>query len=137
MHVVFDEFNDLIVENVNEDEDKPHHSSHQQTSDISKQKDEDELDSSSLSIPPSWKSVVDHPKELIIRHTADKVRTRKSFLDKKSMAMISQIEPKSINEAITDQSWIEAMTEEISPFERNKVWNLVPKPQGKTIIGIR
>jgi len=76
MHVVFDEFNDLIVENVNENEDEHHHSSHQQTSDISKQKDEDEPDSSSLSIPPSWESVVDHPKELIIGDTTDKVRTR-------------------------------------------------------------
>jgi len=137
MHVVFDEFNDLIVESVNEDEDEHYHSSHQQTSDVSKQEDEDEPDSSSLSIPPSWKSVVDHPKELIIGHTADKVRTRKSFLDKTSMAMISQIEPKSINVAITDQSWIEAMTEELSQFERNKVLNLVPEPQGKTIIGTR
>ena len=100
MHVVFDEFNDLIVENVNEDddvEDEHHHSSHQQTSDISKQKDEDEPDSYSLSIPPSWKSVVDHPKGLIIG-------TRSSFQDKTNMAMISHIEPKSINEAIIDQS---------------------------------
>jgi len=48
--------------------------------------------------------------------------------------MISQIEPKSINEAITDQSWIEAMTEELSQFERNKVWNLVSEHQNKTII---
>ena len=137
MHVVFDEFNDLIVESVNEDEDEHYHSSHQQTSDVSKQEDEDEPDSFSLSIPPSWKSVVDHPKELIIGHTAGKVRTRKSFLDKTSMAMISQREPKSINVAITDQSWIEAMTEELSQFQRNKVWNLVPEPQGKTIIETR
>jgi hypothetical protein len=35
MHVVFDECNDLIVENINEDEDEHHHSSHQQTSETS------------------------------------------------------------------------------------------------------
>jgi len=37
MHVVFYEFNDLIVESVNEDEDEHYHSSHQQISDVSKQ----------------------------------------------------------------------------------------------------
>jgi hypothetical protein len=126
-----------VIKLKSKDEDEHYHSSLQQTSDVSKQEDDNTPYSSSLSIPPSWKSVVDHPKELIIDHTADKVRTRKSFLDKTNMAMISQIEPKSINEAITDQSWIEAMTEELSQFERNKVWNLVPEPQGKTIIETR
>jgi hypothetical protein len=29
------------------------------------------------------------------------------------------------------------MKEELSQFERNKVWNLVPNNQGKTIIGTR
>lgn len=53
------------------------------------------------------------------------------------MALISQIEPKSINEVINNQSWIEAMTEELSQFERNKVWNLVPKHQDETIIGTK
>jgi len=53
------------------------------------------------------------------------------------MAMISHLEPKSINGAIVDDSWIEAMKEELSQFERNKVWNLVPNNQGKIIIGTR
>ena len=59
-----------------------------------------------------------------------------SFQDT-NMAMISQMEPKSINEAIIDESWTKAMKEELSQFERNKVWNLVPDNQGKTIIGTR
>ena len=50
------------------------------------------------------------------------------------MAMISQMEPKSINEAIIDDSWIEAMKEELSQFERNKVWTLIPTPAGKSVI---
>jgi len=53
------------------------------------------------------------------------------------MTMISQVEPKSINEAIIDESWIDAMKEELSQFERNKVWNLVPNNQIKTIIETR
>ncbi|XP_045791507.1 uncharacterized protein LOC123886217 [Trifolium pratense] len=44
------------------------------------------------------------------------------------------IEPRSINEAITDESWIEAMKEELLQFEKNEVWNLVPLPQNHSII---
>src|SRR3954462_1075426 len=51
--------------------------------------------------------------------------------------MISQIEPKHINDAIQDDSWIQAMTEELAQFEKNQVWNLVPNPLDKTIIGTR
>ncbi|XP_058752757.1 uncharacterized mitochondrial protein AtMg00820-like [Vicia villosa] len=50
---------------------------------------------------------------------------------------MSQIEPKHINDAIQDDSWIQAMTEELSQFEKNQVWNLVPNPLDKTIIGTR
>jgi vacuolar-type H+-ATPase catalytic subunit A/Vma1 len=53
------------------------------------------------------------------------------------MAMISQIEPKSISEAIIDKSWVQAMKEELSQFEKNEVWTLVPNPQDHTIIGTR
>ncbi|PNX57198.1 hypothetical protein L195_g058573 [Trifolium pratense] len=51
--------------------------------------------------------------------------------------MISQIEPKSIDEAIIDESWTEAMKEELLQFERNEVWKLVPKPQENSIIGTK
>jgi len=80
--------------------------------------------------------VRDHPADQIIESTTDGVRTRMSFQDN-NMAMITQLEPKSINEAIIDDSWIEAMKEELSQFERNKVCNLVPNNQSKTIIGTR
>ena len=53
------------------------------------------------------------------------------------MAMISQIEPKSIKEAIIDESWVEAMNEELHQFQKNQVWTLVPNPQTQSIIGTR
>ena len=51
-----------------------------------------------------------HPQEQIIGETADEVRTRRSF-QTNDFAMISQIEPKTIKEAIIDESWIEEMKE--------------------------
>ncbi|XP_071707895.1 uncharacterized protein [Rutidosis leptorrhynchoides] len=52
-------------------------------------------------------------------------------------SFLSLIEPKKIDEALKDDDWVEAMTEELMEFERNKVWTLVPKPARKTAIGTR
>ncbi len=68
----------------------------------------------------------------------DGVRTRKALQDvETNLGLISQIEPRSINEAIIDESWIEAMKEELHQFEKNEVWNLVPFPKDHSIIGTR
>ncbi|GAU51764.1 hypothetical protein TSUD_415530 [Trifolium subterraneum] len=39
--------------------------------------------------------------------------------------------------AIIDESWVEAMKEELHQFEKNEVWNLVPFPKDHSIIGTR
>ncbi|GJW28027.1 retrovirus-related pol polyprotein from transposon TNT 1-94, partial [Tanacetum coccineum] len=49
---------------------------------------------------------------------------------------ISTIEPKNVNEALTDDSWIVAMQEEYQ-FITNDVWELVPQPRNMTIIGTK
>ncbi|GJW86359.1 retrovirus-related pol polyprotein from transposon TNT 1-94 [Tanacetum coccineum] len=48
---------------------------------------------------------------------------------------ISTIEPKNVNEALTDESWIVAMREELNQFIANNVWELVPQPRNMTIMG--
>nr|GEV80847.1 retrovirus-related Pol polyprotein from transposon TNT 1-94 [Tanacetum cinerariifolium] len=48
-----------------------------------------------------------------------------------------EIEPKKLIEALEEEGWVLAMIEELNQFERNKVWTMVPKPDGKTIIGIK
>ncbi|GKB64786.1 retrovirus-related pol polyprotein from transposon TNT 1-94 [Tanacetum coccineum] len=50
---------------------------------------------------------------------------------------ILAIEPKNVNEALTDESWIITMQEELNQFIANDVWELVPQPKNMTIIGTK
>ncbi|GJW58300.1 putative ribonuclease H-like domain-containing protein [Tanacetum coccineum] len=50
---------------------------------------------------------------------------------------LSQHEPKKISEALEDESWVDAMQEELLQFEIQKVWILVDLPYGKKAIGIK
>ncbi|GJZ68889.1 putative reverse transcriptase domain-containing protein, partial [Tanacetum coccineum] len=47
---------------------------------------------------------------------------------------ITTDEPKNVNEALGDESWIVAMQEELNQFIANDVWELVPQPKNMTII---
>ncbi|GJZ45949.1 retrovirus-related pol polyprotein from transposon TNT 1-94 [Tanacetum coccineum] len=46
-------------------------------------------------------------------------------------------EPKNVNEALGDKSWIVAMQEELNQFIANDVWELVPQPRNMKIIGTK
>ncbi|GJU24269.1 retrovirus-related pol polyprotein from transposon TNT 1-94 [Tanacetum coccineum] len=50
---------------------------------------------------------------------------------------ISTIEPKNVNEALGDESWVVAMQEELNQFITNDVWDLVSLPKNQSIIGIK
>ncbi|GJS98650.1 putative ribonuclease H-like domain-containing protein [Tanacetum coccineum] len=50
---------------------------------------------------------------------------------------LSQIEPKKISEALEDESWVDAMQEELLQFKIQKVWILVDLPNGKKAIGTK
>ncbi|GJT09072.1 hypothetical protein Tco_0843534 [Tanacetum coccineum] len=47
---------------------------------------------------------------------------------------LSQEEPKNISQALQDESWVEAMQEELLQFKLQKVWILVDLPYGKKVI---
>ena len=47
------------------------------------------------------------------------------------------IESVIVDEALSDDWWILAMQEELNQFQRNDVWDLVPKPPQKNIIGTK
>ncbi|GKE78808.1 retrovirus-related pol polyprotein from transposon TNT 1-94, partial [Tanacetum coccineum] len=50
---------------------------------------------------------------------------------------ISTIEPKNVNEALKDESWVVAMQEELNQFVANDVWELVPLPISQSVIGTK
>ncbi|GJT21447.1 putative ribonuclease H-like domain-containing protein [Tanacetum coccineum] len=50
---------------------------------------------------------------------------------------LSQNEPKKISEALEDESWVDAMQEELLQFKIQKVWILVDLPYGKRAIGTK
>jgi hypothetical protein len=50
---------------------------------------------------------------------------------------ISQIEPKNIQMALKESSWVDAMQEELSQLEKLGVWHLVDLPKGVSALGTR
>ncbi|GJS11894.1 copia protein [Tanacetum coccineum] len=46
-------------------------------------------------------------------------------------------EPKNVNEALGDESWVVAMHKELNQFIANDVWDLVPLPKNQSIIGTK
>uniref|UniRef100_A0A2N9IWC5 CCHC-type domain-containing protein n=1 Tax=Fagus sylvatica TaxID=28930 RepID=A0A2N9IWC5_FAGSY len=150
MHVVFGETNPFHIKNNYDDEpislDNKASSSNQVDSSekVKDQVDEPQDEEKALpltkneELPKSWNVVHSHPKELIIGEVERGVSTRSKLKNIcNNMAFLSQIEPKNINEAIEDESWILAMQEELNQFERNKVWTLAPRPKDHSVIGTK
>ena len=89
-------------------------------------------------LPIAWKSNKNHPISNILGDIAKGVVTRRTLNNFcYYVAFVSQIEPKSIKEALQDDHWIMAMQEELNQFDRNQVWELVPKPDDRPEIGTR
>nr|GEY20778.1 reverse transcriptase domain-containing protein [Tanacetum cinerariifolium] len=51
--------------------------------------------------------------------------------------IVSTFEPNRNKEAMDDHAWIEAIHEELHQLNRIKVWELVDKPFGKTVINLK
>ncbi|GJR63550.1 putative ribonuclease H-like domain-containing protein [Tanacetum coccineum] len=100
-----------------------------------------------------------HPKSQILGDPKSAVQTRSkvqqksgahalfSFIQKQQRnnhkdqqhclfaCFLSQEEPKKIAEALQDDSWVQAMQEELLQFKLQQVWVLVDLPQGMKVIG--
>ncbi|GJT79742.1 retrovirus-related pol polyprotein from transposon TNT 1-94 [Tanacetum coccineum] len=101
----------------------------------------------------------DHPKGQIIREVDSAVQTRRmhkqneagliTFINKQRRTnhkdfqnclfacFLSQMEPKKVTQALDDESWVEAMQEELLQFKLLNVWTLVDLPHGKRAIGTK
>ncbi|CAN1335388.1 Retrovirus-related Pol polyprotein from transposon TNT 1-94 [Linum perenne] len=78
-----------------------------------------------------------HPPSLVIGSPSARLITRSKHSLFDQQAMISLTEPKNTKEALKDENWIIAMQEELNQFQRSQVWDLVPCPTNKTIIGTK
>jgi len=84
----------------------------------------------------SFKYKSSHPEDQIIGNKESPRRTRSHFKPEESaLGLLSMIEPTKVDEALTDDGWILAMQDELNQFKRNDVWDLLPKPEHKNIIG--
>ena len=136
MHVKFDESNpskEEIVVCDDDDDDfveipKEDTSNKNQEAPIQQESNENDL-------PKEWRTHRDHPIDKVIGDISQGVATRLNLKDAcLNMAFVSQIEPSKTDEALEDDQWIVAMQEELNQFERNQVWELVPRSSGKHII---
>nr|GEX65700.1 copia protein [Tanacetum cinerariifolium] len=85
--------------------------------------------------PHEQKWTKDHPLYKITGDPNSSVRTRGKLANSCLFAcLLSSIEPANVAEALKDSDWVIAMQDELDQFARLKVWRLVPKPVGKTVI---
>nr|GFA97433.1 hypothetical protein [Tanacetum cinerariifolium] len=88
-----------------------------------------------LEEPHEKKWIKDHPLHKIIGDPKSSVRTRGQLANSCLFScLLSSIEPANVAEALRDADWVSAMQDELDQFTRLKVWRLVPRPEGKTII---
>ncbi|KAJ9567677.1 hypothetical protein OSB04_003643 [Centaurea solstitialis] len=86
-------------------------------------------------LPHTTKWTRDHPLHQIIGDPNAPVQTRSATANECLFAaFLSSVEPLKVVDALADPDWFMAMQEEINQFVRLKVWRLVPRPEGKSII---
>ncbi|PWA92696.1 hypothetical protein CTI12_AA075180 [Artemisia annua] len=83
----------------------------------------------------------DHPIVNIIGHPTAPIMTRQKLHSDAEHCIyaltVCHEEPKNIKEALTYDNWIESMQEEFNQFKRLEVWELVERPDGFYVIGLK
>nr|GEU37494.1 retrovirus-related Pol polyprotein from transposon TNT 1-94 [Tanacetum cinerariifolium] len=85
----------------------------------------------------SIKKFRNHPVKNIIGNLNQRTLRSQAQNQSNFFCFISTIEPTNVNKALTDESWIVVMQEELNQFIANAVWELVPQPKNMTIIGTK
>ncbi|GKC68340.1 retrovirus-related pol polyprotein from transposon TNT 1-94, partial [Tanacetum coccineum] len=78
-----------------------------------------------------------HPLENVIGNLNQRTLRSQAQNQSNFFYFISTIEPKNMNQALGNESWIVVMQEELNQFIANDVWELVPEPRNMTIIGTK
>ncbi|WVZ52229.1 hypothetical protein U9M48_003311, partial [Paspalum notatum var. saurae] len=80
-----------------------------------------------------------HPKELIIGSPTRGVttRSRNTAAFVQAYSFVSSIEPTTIDQALSDPDWANAMHEKLNNFTKNEVWTLEAKLKGARVIGTK
>ncbi|GJT23642.1 retrovirus-related pol polyprotein from transposon TNT 1-94 [Tanacetum coccineum] len=82
-----------------------------------------------------------HPLEHVRGNPSKPVQTRRQLVTDLEMRMfaliVSTVEPTIIKEVMADHAWIKEMQEELHQFDQLKVWELVDKPFGNTVIKLK
>ncbi|GJT14676.1 retrovirus-related pol polyprotein from transposon TNT 1-94 [Tanacetum coccineum] len=79
----------------------------------------------------------DISKNIRMLYSITRRNNHKDFQHCLFACFLSQNEPKKISEALEDESWVDAMQEELLQFKIQKVWILVDLPYGKKAIGTK
>ncbi|GJW44005.1 retrovirus-related pol polyprotein from transposon TNT 1-94 [Tanacetum coccineum] len=85
----------------------------------------------------NFKESSNHPLENVIGNLNQRTLRSQAQNQSNFFCFISTIEPKNVNEALRDESWIVAIQEELNQFVANDVWELVPQPRNMKIIGTK
>ncbi|GJY62858.1 retrovirus-related pol polyprotein from transposon TNT 1-94 [Tanacetum coccineum] len=78
-----------------------------------------------------------HPLENVIGNLNQITLRSQAQTQSNFFCFISTIEPKNVNEALRDESWIIVMQEELNQFIALVIWELLPQPKNMTIIGTK
>ncbi|GKC80538.1 retrovirus-related pol polyprotein from transposon TNT 1-94 [Tanacetum coccineum] len=78
-----------------------------------------------------------HPLDQVIGNLNQRTLRSQAQNHSNFFCFISTIEPKNVNEALKDESWVVAMQEELNQFVANDVWELVPLPISQSVIGTK
>ena len=79
-----------------------------------------------------------HYESKKIREKELGVQTRRKFIGisrHANMEILCQVEPKNSNQSSEDKHGIKEIDEELYQIEKNKTWEIVPRPKRKNVIG--
>nr|GEW41877.1 retrovirus-related Pol polyprotein from transposon TNT 1-94 [Tanacetum cinerariifolium] len=102
-----------------------------------KEADEEESGKSFLMNEEKIKKQKEIQQSIKVDVSEDEIKKGKEeLIDLLGLEVVERIsiEPANMAEALRDDDWVSAMQEELDQFARLKVWRLVPRPEGKTII---